>query len=463
MIGFGKFSQENVLTILVFDKDNCKFVSEIIDVSLFDAPFYRTIAKIAIQFIRDYGRPIESHIADELEAELTGPDSSTYREILNSLFTYKDSNYNAEYILNKLTEFVTDKKFITNIVTAHNLYVKGDRDKAIDVAKEAITFNYNLFDGGLTLDDIGSLIRSNDSRFPTGIEIFDRYGIGPARKQLYIFIAPTGMGKSWNLIHLSKIAIYAGYKVAYVTLELNQNSTYERFIQSIFSITTRRTGDIIRSAAFARNGIGDLIGINQIAVGDRPCIEDENIIQIVQSKLPILRGRTQNLRIKEYPTNGLSFNELVGYLDALERTQNFVPDILCVDYADLLKVDAENLRTELGQLYKSLRGLAVERNIAVATASQVNREGTKSGITRSTGIAEDWSKVATADCVIGYNQSEIEKTCHLARLYVNKSRSTRDNLTVLISQNYELGQFCLDSIYLPNNYNIDLANLEKGE
>jgi replicative DNA helicase len=461
MIGFGKFSQENVLTILVFDKENSKFVSEVVNESLFDAPYYRTIAKKAIQFIYDYGKPLEEHIADELELELTGPDNATYREILNSLFTLKN-NYNSEYIIDKLTDFIRDKKFTTNLVTAHNLYVQGNKEKAIDLLKEAFTFNLSLFDPGLSLDDVDEGLASNNTgnTFPTGISILDKYEICPTRKQLYTFIAPSGGGKSWNLLHLAKIALYAGYKVVYITLEMSEKDVYSRLIQSIFAFTRFRTDDVIKSAIFNRNGVGDLIGINQLIVGERTALKDEDIISIVKSKLPVLRGRTKNIRIKEFPTSGVSLSEIIGYIDGLERTQNFIPDIVLVDYADLIKLDASNLRIELGQLYKSLRGFAVERNLAVCTASQVNRYGSKQALAKATDISEDYSKVAISDILITYNQTDLEQTCHLARLYVDKSRNSRDNLTVLISQNYDIGQFCLDSVYMPKNYNIEHANIE---
>lgn len=126
--------------------------------------------------------------------------------------------------------------------------------------------------------------------------------------------------------------------------------------------------------------------------------------------------------------------------------------MLIVDYADLMYLDAAHLRVDTGRVYKELRGLAVEYNIAVVTASQANRVGESVKLLTRKHLAEDFSKVAISDNVVTYNQTVREAKLGLARLYVDKARNDRRGDTVLITQNYNSGQFCLDSALLSGNH-----------
>ncbi|MFH1738370.1 MAG: hypothetical protein ABIH23_05135, partial [bacterium] len=109
-------------------------------------------------------------------------------------------------------------------------------------------------------------------------------------------------------------------------------------------------------------------------------------------------------------------------------------------------------RIALGSLYKDLRGLAVERNIAIATASQTNREFAGKKLITGRGVAEDYSKIATCDTIITYNQTEAEMRLGTARLYVDKGRNEEAKFSVMIAQSYKTGQFCLRSRRMAPRY-----------
>ncbi len=170
--------------------------------------------------------------------------------------------------------------------------------------------------------------------------------------------------------------------------------------------------------------------------------------------------------VKQFPTGSLTISGLQAYLDLLESTCDFVPDLLLVDYADLMYVDERDYRIGIGQLYKHLRGIAVERDFAIATASQANRGGVGAVHITERNVAEDFSKIATADTIITFNQTVEEKRLGLARLHVANSRDDGDNITVLITQNYTRGQFVIQSalmqpVYWDNFYKVDVEKFAK--
>jgi hypothetical protein len=137
---------------------------------------------------------------------------------------------------------------------------------------------------------------------------------------------------------------------------------------------------------------------------------------------------------------------LEAYLDLLQQQFNFVPDILILDYPDLMSIDSGNLRIDTGRTFIGLRGLAVKRNMALATTTQGNRKAATAKTTRESDIGEDWSKVPTCDYLVTYSQSEAEEERGFARLLVEKARTAKKHYTILITQNYEIGAFCLSSV-----------------
>ncbi|MBO0739541.1 MAG: hypothetical protein J2P48_23875, partial [Alphaproteobacteria bacterium] len=106
--------------------------------------------------------------------------------------------------------------------------------------------------------------------------------------------------------------------------------------------------------------------------------------------------------------------------------------------------------------------LANIRNFALMTVMQAQREAAGKLNVYARHIAEDWSVVATSDTFITYSQTIHERGQHIARIFVDKARNAPDKWFALITQSYEIGQFCLDSHYMT----IELKNQindEEGE
>jgi len=144
---------------------------------------------------------------------------------------------------------------------------------------------------------------------------------------------------------------------------------------------------------------------------------------------------------------------LRAWLDDLERVHQFIPDVLILDYPKLMSFDRrQDLRIGLGLLMEELRGMGVERNFAGFYPIQANREGESAKILSSGQIGEDYSLVQTTDNMVSYNQTNAEKALGLARLYVVKARNNADGFTVLLSQDYNTGQFVRQAAYLPSDY-----------
>ena len=192
-------------------------------------------------------------------------------------------------------------------------------------------------------------------------------------------------------------------------------------------------------------------------------MQDQDAQDQLERRLEQAQQKFSRLRIKRFPTGSLTFNQLTAYIDMLEQSENFIPDMVIIDYVELMNIPIESYRMQLGKLYTKLRGLAVERNIAVVTVSQSNRAGVQAPVLTAEHTNEDFSKFMTADNVISYTQSQREAEMKLARLFVVKARNTRAGDMFMITQNYDTGQFCLDCIPYRKSYEKVLTGEPKSD
>jgi hypothetical protein len=355
-------------------------------------------------------------------------------------------------VVGQLQSFVHQQTLKVGILNAVDAIEAGDISKAENVLEKALNSQLVSFDVGTSFMDTGkslSFFDKVDDGFPVGIEALDKAGIHIARGTQFTFIAPAKKGKSWFLVHVGKNALLQRLKVLVVTLEMSEPEYSKRFVQSFFSMTKREAKVLIPS--FKRNEQGMFVGMDQKEV-ERPSLASSGARALVEKRIKQQFKNRLPLIIKNFPTGTLTIAQYEAYLDQLERLHKFVPDVVLFDYPDLMEVDTGNQRLDVGDKFRRLRGIAVKRNHALVTPTQGNRQSAESRTTLDTHVAEDYSKIATADVVATYSQTPEEKRLGLARIYVSNARTEEDKFTALITQNYAIGQFALDSMRMGGDY-----------
>jgi hypothetical protein len=423
---------------------------------------YRRVAGKAVDYWAKYKEPPGEHTLD-LFADVESGDkkqAGRVRRIYESIQETKDG-INAPYVISQLSAFLREQRLRTGIIEAVELLEQGDIQSAETRVRKSIDGVLDVFDPGTLFHklDVNKLLTEKHIALPTGIPLLDIRGLGPTAGELCLFVAPPGYGKSWWLLHLAKHALLNRLKVVFITLEMSETRVAQRFLQSFFAISKRK--ETITNRSFVENELGQFYSIKSFVVKSSS-FADKNISKLLTKKLKGFERRPP-LVIKQFPTGALTVQELEGYLDSLEMSQRFVPDLLVVDYADLMSIGSKDYRHELGNLYKDLRGLAVKRHLALATASQANREASGKKTITGRGVAEDYSKIATGDVILTYNRTEAEHNLGTARLYVDKGRNDEDKFSILISQNYKTGQFCLDSTRMIPRYWQNLLEEDESE
>ena len=226
---------------------------------------------------------------------------------------------------------------------------------------------------------------------------------GLGKGELGVFVAPAGIGKSWGLINIGANAIKKGQTVLHYTLELNEAYVGLRYDSVVTGIANQNL---------------------------------KHYQSQVKEELEKLDGE---LIIKYYPTKTVSVLGLRGHIEKCIM-QGKKPDIVIVDYADLLRGHGQEKRHELEGIYEDLRGLAGEYEIPVWTASQANRSALEEDVIGAEKISESYGKVMVADFVISLSRKVQDKLAGTGRWHVIKNRFGPDGITLPSKMNTSNGQ-----------------------
>lgn len=459
--------EENVLALLCHSKEHASTVATQVKQELYSTPAYRQIAKAAISYLEEYNRPARHHLRDILETDIArreeGPLIDATIEGMAKIFPEMD----VEFILKQVAHFVRKRHMKTLTAKAAELV---DKDR-LDEAQETL---YSLeiktnTSPGIWSHNTNQMVQFMDvdeeDFFSSGIEELDNRDCRPYRKTMMLMIAPPKKGKSWWLVNVGKQALMHNKKVLHISLENSEALTARRYVQSLLSMAKSDVGPV-RVPRFKREVL-ETRGNKREIYGKVARIETNDTVTpnwigshtrgLITKKLQGLKTRGK-LHIKEFATSELTLAGYRQYLDYLERVHQFIPDLVIMDYPDLMSFPGNDPRIALGVLFKSLRGVAVTRNHAFVGVTQGNRGSSVAKVVGTNMVAEDFSKIGTADTIITYNQTNYEKQAGLARILVAAARDADDQYMALISQAYAMGQFCLDSAFLTR----DLAVLSKN-
>lgn len=431
-----------VLSLLLFDEKQGPFIRNVLPMDAWaNEPNIHMLAKTVYKHIDTYKKVPGDHVYNIIEEMKVKEES---KELLTSLVEFCEiCKVNSEYVIDKLEHFLRQSVLKEAVTKAVDMIDRGELDQVESILTTALKKRVESFQKGTTLQDgILKLYLEDETnindRCHLMIPALDIRDLVPTRKELYVIAAETGGGKSWGLVHCGKAALAHGFKVLYLTGELSEDVVLKRFLQSMFGVAKKNMGPISR--AVLNNGafVWDTTYPTRF-------LDDTKTLDELSSRIE-RTPRYNNLVIKQFPTGGMSIHGMLAYLDALEN-DGFVPDMVIVDYADLMDIgdNFDNMRVALGHLYKKLRGVAIERNVMMVTASQLNRVGAASKKKDATHIAEDYSKVGTCDTLLTINKTDEEKSIGIARIYVAKGRNSEDRFEFLVEQNFNIGQFCMES------------------
>lgn len=255
------------------------------------------------------------------------------------------------------------------------------------------------------------------------------------------FLAPMKRGKTWYLWYVAETALYHHHKVIFFTLEMTENQIIKRSWRSL--VGQPKYKSTINIPYFEKEGNKFIILSKE---EEREGL-DPSKIEDLQKRFR-RKFRKGDVRIISLPTKSASVSDLNVHLDNMEYYENFIPDVIIIDYADILlaeKVFKGEYRHQLDNIWSGLRKMAQERNCLVVTASQTEKGTFKKDVDEASA-AEDIRKIAHITSGLALNQTKAEKEkgiIRISQVVVREERGSFDQAVVL--QCLDIGRPCIDS------------------
>lgn len=465
--------QQDVLALLLFC-ENGKIVSQLLPIEAWASdPAIYHLAKACYAYWENYNESPNAHIYTLIDSDPSIPPDSKLKlqKVVESLELKVSVGFQDKFVLDKIRQFNRVSSLKRTFQECIPLLDDFDKVDELELKlSKGLSTTYESFDPGSNLlqGAEGLLQRLLDGRggiedgVPFGIPLLDSHGLRAGDGKMLLFMASSGRGKSWFMVHMGKQSILNNRQTLHISLELPKEDVEERYLQSMFALYT------VAPTNFSYNQIDLETGdfkLRHPLQGQTGCLYD---IDTISEKLKILGGTSyfgqSNLQIKFFPTGTLTIQALEAYLDALAATQNFYPKTLIIDYPDLMKVkDPKYTRFEISHIYRELRRIAGERNLALICCTQSNRSGDESQRLEMKHMAEDISKYQTCDLCLTWSATEMERNLGLGRLYVAKARKVSDSFEILIAQNITCGQFHMSSIVLNTHGHGLYQNFKKSQ
>jgi hypothetical protein len=449
--------QENIISLLAHSDTHGKAVVGVVSPQLFEGE-YRTIAERCLDYWQRYDEAPKDHmvdLVDDILSDKQNRKAKTYRRILQSMVDLADG-INVKYVMDKLHVFARMQRFKDAILKSAEQLHSEQEIAVAEVEKiwsDLLRERIDTAEPATKLTDYKKLLHYLETQygeFVLGIKPFDKVEVVPARGTIILFLAAAKRGKSWFLVNVSVKNLLMRHKVVYFTLEMGEESVLLRHYQCIFK-TTKSDREVTKRT-IVRDDEGRLAGLDEESETLDFTLTGAGAETNLQRHLRVLGPRGENLRIKRFPNRSASVTDLEAYLDMLEITEGFIPDLIVLDYAGILKADPKNPRIAMGRNMEEFRALCIKRNAAGVTAGQLSKEGANAMMAGSTNVAEDWSMIGTADITLVFSSTDAEKALGLGRARVTNAREAEDNFGVLVTQNYQMGQFCMDAIRLNSDY-----------
>lgn len=300
------------------------------------------------------------------------------KELINGLT--HDKSTKVDWLLDQTEKFCQDKAIYNAIMASIGILDdssgKTSKGAIPQILSDALAVSFDTHIGHDFLEDSDSrydFYHTKEIRIPFDLDFFNKITQGGLpRKTLNVALAGTGVGKSLFMCHSAASNLLKGYNVLYITLEMAEERIAERIDANLLDVT----------------------------------LDDLKLLpkDVYDKKIARVRGKTNHkLIVKEYPTACAGSANFRHLLNELKIKKNFIPDIIYIDYLNIcmssrIKHGANvNSYTLIKAIAEELRGLAVEFNVPIVTATQTTRSGYSNSDVGLEDTSESFGLPATAD------------------------------------------------------------------
>lgn len=380
--------EKTILSNLIHNDEYCRKVIPFLKTEYFADHYENVIADEVLKFFNQYNKPASLDIlAIQLsQRKLSSDQIADVERYINDL-TFKTDN--SEWLLENTEKWCKQRAVTNAILDAFDIIEGKDKVRTEDaipqMMSDALGVSFDKAIGHDYFDDFQSrfdFYHRVEEKLEFDLELFNKITKGGlSKKTLNVILAGTGVGKSLFMCHVAAAALAQSKNVLYITMEMAEERIAERIDANLLNMTMGELGTVDRDIYETRIG-------------------------------KLLKKTSGKLIVKEYPTAGAHAGHFKALLEELKVKRNFVPDIIMIDYLNIcassrMKQGAGvNSYTYVKSIAEELRGLAVEYNVPVLTATQTTRGGYDNTDVGLTDTSESFGLPATADLMFALISTE---------------------------------------------------------
>ena len=382
-----------------------------IEPEYFNAREERIIFEQIAKYAADYDNLVTQEILSieiENRNDITEEESVNINKIINSL---ENVDADFEWLSDTTEKWCRDRAIylalMESIGIANDEDQKKTRDAIPDILSKALAVSFNRHVGHDYLEDYEQryeLYHRKEDKIEFDLEYLNKITKGGIpRKTLNVALAGTGVGKSLFMCHFASSVLLQGRNVLYITMEMAEEKIAERIDANLLNVNIQEIVDLPK--------------------------------QIFESKVSNLSSKTQGtLIIKEYPTASAHAGHFRALLSELALKKSFRPDIIFVDYLNICASSryrgnsTVNSYSYIKAIAEELRGLAVEANVPIVSATQTTRSGYGSSDVELTDTGESFGLPATADLMFALISTEELES--LGQIMVKQLKNRYNDLSV---------------------------------
>jgi replicative DNA helicase len=400
-----------ILRNLLYNEEYLRKVIPFIKADYYEDPHQKITFEEIEKFVTEYNQPATKEVlCIEVEKRQDINDTS-FQEITKLISYLEDVPTDYDWLCDTTEKWCRDRAIylalMESIALADGKDKEKDRGAIPSILSNALAVSFDTNIGHDYLIDYEKRYESyhkKEDLIPFDLEYFNKITKGGLpNKTLNIALAGTGVGKSLFMCHVAASALLNGKNVLYITLEMAEEKIAERIDANLLNVPIQEIADLPK--------------------------------MMYESKVTKLSEKTQGtLIIKEYPTASAHAGHFRGLLNELAIKKSFRPDIIFIDYLNICASSryrgnlSVNSYSYIKAIAEELRGLAVEANVPIVSATQTTRSGYGSSDVELTDTSESFGLPATADFMFALiSTDELEE---LGQIMVKQLKNRYNDPTV---------------------------------
>jgi replicative DNA helicase len=378
-----------ILRNLLYNEEYVRKVVPFLKADYFENFNEKVVFEEILNFVQEYNQPATREVLCIETEKRQDINDSSFKEITDLISSLEESPSEFNWLVNTTEKWCRDRAIYLALMESIQLADGKDESKGRDaiptILSDALSVSFDTNVGHDYLTDYEERYESyhrKEDKIPFDLEYFDKITKGGLpNKTLNIALAGTGVGKSLFMCHVASSVLIQGKNVLYITLEMAEEKIAERIDANLLNVNIQDITDLPK--------------------------------QMFDSKVTNLAQKTQGtLIIKEYPTASAHSGHFKGLLNELALKKSFKPDIIFIDYLNICASSRYragsnvNSYSYIKAIAEELRGLAVEANLPIVSATQTTRSGFASSDVDLTDTSESFGLPATADLMFALISTE---------------------------------------------------------